>query len=223
MPDANRASLYLEAAKSLFYLITVLVIGALITAIIKSFDTNRKADKALHEFRVDILHRLQETYQRIEKARHLLRVHGLTDEFGSLPLSMDSQAFAVYIEQMAVLQEVQSDLKRLILEVGHFQGSFSASSNLIIALEKMKQYVCHILDEYERHGRKLLTIPGEVDCRSLGRLIDFTGKPQQKDGNYSKDIFASYDEALVIVRDELLPLKKIVVEGGVVHSLAKPD
>jgi hypothetical protein len=223
MNPEDKARLYLEAAKSLFYLITVLLIGAFITAVIKSFEKNRKADKALHDFRLEFLNRLQATYQCIKKSRHLLCASGLTDRFKNLPPALSKEHAAVYAQEMTVIQEVHSEVERLILEADCFPGLSSSRANHVklgFALKDMERYLSSLLEEYEKNWPKVQATPTQVVFTMLPKLQDFTSYFPQ--ANYQKLLASPYDRALVIIRDDLLPLKTVVAEakkepsGGVI-------
>src|SRR5271154_2364209 len=76
MKDADRGKLLLEASKTLFEIMTALIVGVFIAGVAKSFVESKRADKSLHDFRVGFLNELQASYQRVKKSRRALRAYG---------------------------------------------------------------------------------------------------------------------------------------------------
>ena len=208
MDDGTRAKLYLEVSKSLLYLISVLLIGAFIAALIKSFDTSKKADKSIHDFRNDFLVRLLATYQNVLLSRHTLSATGLTNAFGTPPPAISSAQAQQYSLAAMQLFEAASDLQRLYGDVAKFPDSFSAHVRLSYALNDMHKYIDAILIEYRKHWPTLSTSPNLVPMKSLDKLIDFTGYHPHND--YEKKMATPYESAVAFVRQDLLPLKKTV-------------
>lgn len=206
--SGEKAKLYLESFKSLLYLITVLLVGAFITIVIKSLETDRKADKALHDFRTDFLNRLQSTHQRVMKSRHSLSAWGLTNRFGSLPPALSSNQSEIYEAEMAYLFEAVNDLERLTLEVERFPDSFSSHVQLALALKDMRRYLDELLNEYRQHWPQIQPTPNQFVVNKLVKLLDFTGNHPQSE--YQKWVAVAYEKALTFVRQDLLPLKKAV-------------
>jgi len=220
MPDAERSKLLLEASKALFQIITALIVGIFISAVVKSFANSRKADKALHDFRLEFLNQLQAAYQRVKKSRRALRASGLTTKFDAPPLTMSQDQRDNYRKEMDVLNEAQLELERLNLEIGHFPDSFSGHQQLTLALGNMESYLRDILTEYEKFWPKLKKEAGDVRFAELPMLNDFTGRYSQS--KFKGQFARSYDVALALIRQELLPLNRAAKAEGDGRSLPEP-
>ncbi len=208
MESAERAKLLLESSKSLLYLITVLILGAFIAQVVKSFEKDRRADRALHEFRSEFLKRLHSTYQRIAASRHSLSACGLTDRFSALTAGMTTIQADIYFREFESLFDGHGELERLILEVEQFPDSFSSHVQLTNALRDMRIYLNSLLEEYRQFWPKIQPAPGAFAVNTLVKLRDFTGGQPQSD--YEKSFAPAYGKALAFVREDLLPLKRVV-------------
>jgi hypothetical protein len=213
MSDAEKAKLLLETAKTLLEIITTIFVGYFVVEVLlKSVDRNRKKDKALHDFRVDILGKLEEAHEHVQKARSDLRVIGLTTAFGAPPNTMDERQRGEYSTTMRTCQDVQFSLQRLKLELGHFPDSFRSNADLDSSVGKMIDYVGKLLEEYEKHAPSLREAANRVTFATLVKLNDFTGG--QNDSSFQKEFEVSHDRALAVIRQELLPLKLVLTAGS---------
>ena len=139
--DANaRATLYLEAAKALLQLIVVIMLGALVTLVIKQSENNKKADKALHDFRVEFLNRLRSFDEAVKKSRYVLRSSGLTNQYVQ-HLVITPPQIDVYDAQLSALQDAESGVGRLIQDIASFRDAFSENVVLENKLRNMQLFL----------------------------------------------------------------------------------
>jgi len=203
MPAANRGALYLELAKAILQLLVVIILGALVAWVIKSFDTNKKADKALHDFRMDFLNRLRSLDESVKKSRHVLRDFGLTNQFGQRGNVIIDRERDAYDLEINSLQLAQSGIERLIQDIETFRGAFSDSVTLENKLRIMLVFLRNLVDEHE----KLRPQFPQVEFYKLNQLNGFTGIPASREYN---GWLEGYDVSVVTVRKDLLPTYKAV-------------
>lgn len=203
MPAASKASLYLETAKAIFQLIGVLLLGTLVAAIVKYFENSRKADKALHDFRVDFLNRLRSLDESVKKSRHALRSSGLTNQFGPQNPVITEVQVKEYDLQLASLQEAEIGIDRLIQDIADFRNVFSGNVMLENKLRNMQLFLKALVEEYESSRPKF----PQVLSGNLPRLSGFTGIPADTEYNAW---LSGYAAAVSIVRQDLLPLEKAI-------------
>jgi hypothetical protein len=147
----NRAEIRLELAKSLAYLLVVLLLGATVTEAIKERDRQRRESEALAVFRNDIRKRLTEAYQAVKRCRCLLRVAGVTTEGLISYGQMNAEALTTYKCQLEEINEIQLDLEKLWQELECFRQAFSSSHAIILRVKVMSGYLRRLIDEYENN------------------------------------------------------------------------
>ncbi len=197
-----RAALYLEAAKALLQLIVVIMLGALVTLVIKQSENNKKADKALHDFRVEFLNRLRSFDDAVKKSRYVLRSSGLTNQYVQ-NLVITPPQIDVYDAQLSALQDAESGVGRLIQDIASFPDAFSENVVLENKLRNMQLFLRGLLEEYEKSRPNF----PQVLSSSLPMLAGFTGLPS---GAGYNDWLSGYIAATVIIRKDLLPLKQAI-------------
>lgn len=202
LSDSNRATFYLEVAKALLQVVGVLLLGVLVTAAIKYLENTRKADKALHDFRLEFLNRLVSLDESVKKVRHVLRLSGLTNEFTQKQVITTGQ-IAVYKEQLGSLQEVESGISRLAQDIANFRNAFSESVVLESKLKNLQIFMRALLDEQEKNFPEL----PQVLLAQLPKLAGFTGI--STDGTYQTWL-NGYSDAVFLVRKDLLPLEAVI-------------
>jgi hypothetical protein len=222
IPDADRVSLLLEVAKFLLQIITLLVIAGLVSKLVRSFEKDRKADKALHDFRSGILNDLEALYQKIKKSQHILRSAGLTYAFNVQIVTMSDKQVESYGVEMTKLNEAQLELEKIELGIERFPGSFSKSTDLKSKLGEMEAYLNDLLTEYAQLWPKLSENKSNVLFSNFKVLIDFTGSG---DSRYASTFSTSYGNAVGFIREDLLPLKLVLQNGAgtSAEALTKPD
>lgn len=153
MDSANRASLFLEAAKSLLQLGVIVILGGLVVSLLKSFEKDRTSSKAIHEFHMEFLTELRDNYESIKECRRSLRASGLTDDKN--PITLNEYQVKDYKETMLILDKNKLRLERLKLEIGKFPDAFKESKELSDSLTLMEDYIRGIHKEYENNWSKL--------------------------------------------------------------------
>jgi hypothetical protein len=108
---------------------------------------------------------------------------------------------------MDLLNDIQLELERLKLQLGHFPDSFYNVETIKLSLDKMEDYLNDGITEYEQHAFQLSRGPEDVLFERMTWLIDFTG--HFRSSRFAHFAF-SYAEALAAIREELLPLKSVL-------------
>jgi fumarate reductase subunit D len=208
MPAEDRAKLWIEVGKSLLYLGTTVIAASVITQFVKSFSRSKKADSALHDFRVEFLNNMEEIYSTVKKTRRALRADGLSTKYYAPEGTLSPTQLSCYFLQMDALNGAQLDLERLSTQLGHFPDAFTGSAKLVNSINIMEKYLRSILDEYESNASTLKTTPEKVLFARLTRLQDLTGPYE---GSEFRSYFTKqHDDALGLVRGELLPLRVVL-------------
>lgn len=210
IPEDKKIEILLEVGKVLLQIIALLTFAGVTSSLIKSFEKDRKANKALHDFRSEILDELQALYQGIKKSRHVLRSVGLTSTFDT-PIAMSSPQIKVYGEELDKLHEAKLNLEKIKLKVSRFKKPFTDTPNLESNIDKMDAYLQRLLSEHERLWPKLKPDGSPVSFSEFKALTDFTGLEDK--GDFKNEFSDTYDNAVSLVRNDLLPLDLALQNG----------
>lgn len=208
IPDDKETELWLEVGKSLLYLATVVVAAGFVSQIFSAFTKSKKADTALHDFRVGYLEQIERTYREAKKVRRALRAVGLSTKYLPQTGAFSDADVKCYFDQMAILNDVQLELERLKLHLGHFPDAFTGGEKLDTTLREMEAYLRKILDEYEKTAPVLRSAPNTVMVGDLKILTDFTGAAEKSE--FETRFAKQYDLAVGLVRQDLLPLRAVL-------------
>lgn len=212
----DQAKILIEVGKSLLQLSLIVILGGVVSELLKSFDRRRQQDKALHGFREELLKALRLTYQNVKRSRRALRVIGLTTKYGTVPITMSVGQKDAYKKEMELLNEQQLRCEALLVEIGNFPEAFSSGILLQQNLQKMTGYLRNIQDEYEAQWTRLDKDISNTKFESFSRLSDFTGKYQ--DSNFKDEFADTYDKAIGLLRQDLLLYRVAKGDGETVQG-----
>lgn len=204
IPDSDRVKLLLEVSKFLLQIITLLLIAFLVSKLVKSLESNRRRDKALHDARIAILNELEGVFQSITKSQYELRKAGLTDKYEGKVKTMSSVQIGVYVLEMDKLNDAELQINKIRLGIERFQGFFTKDVELKGRLNDLKEYLNALSTEHEHYQPLLATQANNLEFDSFTELKDFTGSGQTK---YLTTFTVSYASAVSYIREDLLPLK----------------
>jgi hypothetical protein len=133
-----RDKLAIEVAKSSLQFVIIVIGGAIVSTLLKSFEQAREAslrsveqdraeslksvEKAREDaqtrsrLRTEFLDRLGEAYRSVKRARRALRAAGLTNKFGDTASELTEDQIAVYFKEMETLNDVQLSLEGLKIQ-----------------------------------------------------------------------------------------------------------
>lgn len=201
----DKALILLEATKALLQLSMIIIFGGFASLLVSSFEKRRVEDRAVNKYYEEFLSSLQATYQSVMTSRHILRSIGLTDEFGKLPRTMDDDHLKIYKEQMVNINNAQLKLENLVVEVKNFPRAFIEAKKMETAITGMKNYLYLLLHEYESFLPTLNKGKNDLLLKEMVRLLDFT---MDKSSEWNSQYLKNHNEAIGLVREELLPMKR---------------
>jgi hypothetical protein len=201
-----------EIIKSLLQIITVLVLGQVISFIIAKFNADRERAEAITEFKKEILHRLTHTYIGVLKQRRLLRAKGLTKPYIGMIQEGTEVLFDSFDKQMQFINEAQGEIKAMRQELKSSEDVFSEYKSLNGYIKKMEEYLANLIELYEQ---KLGAFGGKGSKKKIEELVivdkgttkftltDFVEKAQE--GNKFNDEFVEpYYAAAKLIRKDIL-------------------
>src|SRR5438552_5793005 len=110
-------SIEFEIVKSLLQILTVLVLGQVVSLVIAQFNYNRQKTEARTEFQKDVLRRLIRNYTAIKKHRRLLRAKAVTPPYDGKFQENTLVQFDAYDEQMQLINEVELEFENIWQEI----------------------------------------------------------------------------------------------------------
>lgn len=221
-----KSTIAVEAAKSLFQLIVVVLIGGTVTALFKAFETSQSEIRMREEewkkqvtfesdIRADFLKRVGTSYRVVKNSRRSLRAAGLTNRLKNPPATLSSDQIVAYQEHMQIINEAQLDLEALKIEASSLP-TLVRLQQLSEHLQKMEQYLGKIIKEYEEVNPILLTSPKDVKFDEMAQLKEFTGSINRKDPNgFEKCLAKPHDKVIKIVADRsIMALDSYLTHNG---------
>ncbi len=222
VPDTGlpqyKINIAVEAAKSLFQLIVVVLIGGTVTALIKAFETSNKEnkeseeekrrlirleDEKLHEeakfrsaIRSDYLKRVGTSYRVAKAVSRDLRAAGLTNKFNLSPTILSEYQVTFYRESMTQINEAQLELEALKIEAMSLPDLVELP-NLDNLLRSMEQYLGKILKEYQEVNPKLEHNRDSVSFEKMKRLNEFTGSASEGGSEGFEDCLATPHDKII--------------------------
>ena len=170
----SKGDIWVEIVKVLLQLLVVIIIGGLVTFLVKAAEQRRQELRVRADKRADYLNRLGRLYRSAKAARPCLRAGGLTSRFERPPHQMDEGQAHLYKTQMERVNEAQLDLEGLKIDAKSLPA-FVEFQALPVELERMEDYLSKILTEFEENC-PLFQKGESVTFDALERLDEFTGK-----------------------------------------------
>lgn len=205
-------SIEFEIVKSLLQILTVLVLGQVVSLVIAQFNYNRQKAEARTEFQKDILRRLVRNYTAIKKHRRLLRAKALEPPYDGKFQEKTVVLFDSYDEQIQLINEVELEIENIWQEIDSSPNLFNNSKSLAEYVERMKDYLRDLLHLYEQkrgtfsgEPRKLLlsdlrSVVNETS--STFKFSDFVG--DTKGSIFKAEFIKPYREASKAIREDIL-------------------
>jgi hypothetical protein len=210
MAPVDKATLVLEVVKVLLEVIAFVVVAIVASPLIKSFQKNRRADRALHDLRLEILKHLHGIYQTVASSKDELISVGLTTIAD--PVTMGDIQKKSYETEIRRISRAHSDLQKIKLEIDPFPDFFTENEKLQKSLDEMDSYLSGLLSEYRSLRYKLETEErAKTTFDKFPQVADFT--QDSNESGYSKGFVGSYVTAISYIKGDLLSLK-IVVSGS---------
>jgi hypothetical protein len=168
--------LWFEVGKTGLGIVSIAVVGGLVSWVFRRIDSGREEDKRLNDYRQEILRDLRTSYHVIKNIRRHLRVAGLTDKYKAPPTTLTKEQISTFNVQMELLNEAQLELERIKLDVESSGGVFSHRERIHDALEDCEKYIGDVVTQWEEVGPTLLDSEKPLPFSTLDKLRDFTGK-----------------------------------------------
>jgi hypothetical protein len=205
-PSARRADLWFEIAKIGLQFGVIVILGALVTQLLKRRDEQREDGRRLAEYGLLVLRDALDAYNRAKAVRRALRALGFrredprTDE--EQPL--DSAQVTGFHALMLELNDAQLTLERLRREVVVRDDVFPQGARMLGQLRQAEGYLGRVLGTWEKR-RDLIKVGGNpARLCELEWLQGFLGCAQAEKGlkpNLSKPMEEFQDAVL----EDLLP------------------
>ncbi|HEV8505315.1 MAG TPA: hypothetical protein VGQ53_07950 [Chitinophagaceae bacterium] len=173
-----------EIIKSLLQLLVVIIIGSIITMLIKASENSREQSRLRAETWKDYLKRIGLVYQNVKRARRALTAGGLTTRYNNNPKVISMDHLNLYIEQMRIIDNAQIELEGLKIESENLP-EFLSLNNVSKYLERAEDYLRQIVKEYEVI-MPLINKNKSVEFKSLERLHEFTTSTKNKFFRFKK-------------------------------------
>jgi len=206
----TKDSISFEIVKSLLQILTVLILGQVISLVVTQLNLNRQRAEASTDFQREILRRLISAYVSVKKYRRLLRAKGLVPPYIGEIQENTVVRLDAYDSQMQLINETELEIETIRHEVECSPTTFSDSKLLVGNLKRMEDYLRDLVQLYER---KLSAFSGEppslpiADLNLLPEssfaLSDFVvGKG--KKGGFILDFSESYYKVSKSIREDIL-------------------
>lgn len=214
-----------EIFKSLLQIITVLILGQVVSLIIAQFNYERqKADtetalerqktEAKIEFQKDVLRRLIRNYTAIKKHRRLLRAKALTPPYDGEFKDETLVKFDAYDEQMQLINDVELEFENIWQELEFSTDLFSNSKSLATHIETMKDYLRNLLHLYEQKRGTFDEVKKTLPLSDLKYAIKETKPPENfefrdfvgdtKGSIFKRQFITPYRDASKAIRGDIL-------------------
>ena len=211
--NLTKDTIEFEIVKSLLQILTVLILGQIISLVVAQYNLNHQKNEARTEFRKNIRHRLTQAYITIIKHRRLFRAKGLTKPYAGVIQTGTNVRLEAYEEQMKIINETEAEIKAIRTDIKSSGDIFSSSDSLIEKIGKMDDYLRRLIKIYEQ---KLGAFDGEPatlplaemkisDNKSHFKLEDFVGKTGNN--RFDKEFIEPYDAALKLIIADILNLR----------------
>ena len=150
----TKDSIEFEIVKFLLQILTVLVLGQVVSLVIAQFNYNRQKTEARTEFQRDVLRRLVRNYTAIKKHRRLLRAKAFAPPYSGEFQKETVVQLDAYDEQMQLINEVELEFENIWQEIESSPDLFSNSKSLAEYVERMKDYLRSCLKTQKGSNRR---------------------------------------------------------------------
>jgi hypothetical protein len=211
--DPDSILFFLELSKSAFRVLSVLIIGTVLTQAVKAFETSRRRDKVIHDYRMEFLKELQAIYQEVQIARYQLRVAGLAAELRTAS-ALGKEDSDCYLKILPNIHAALLRLQRQKMEVQLLPGTFRNETRQGLAnkLDELETFLQGVVDESEKHQKQIAVQPHAVQFAQLKKLNGLTADHAiaSIDNTFQGNFAPVYQRAIILVQQELLPIRRTV-------------
>ena len=201
MDAADKASVSLEAIKVILQFVFVVILGAFISYLIKSFENSKRDDLSIQKFREEFLKKVHNFYSDVIKCRRILRNSELHKQ--TTNITMDDEQLKVYKEQSEILGDLQLEFERLKMEAENFKKSFPESTDLLKHMDNMNGFIKKCLTEFEKYYPKLVKNKSSVEIKLFIELFNLTD--DDENSAFRNNFVNEYDSTIKLLRNGLLP------------------
>jgi hypothetical protein len=197
----------IEVIKSLLGILSVTVIGGIVTALIKAHERFQEQSKIRVQSKIEFMKRVGELYRLVKSIRRKLNACGIKASENGLAIPLGKGQVQCYRIQMEIIDNVQLEIEGLKTAVEKF-AAFNYNSDVSFYLGKMEKYLRRILKEFE-DNIELLKTQDYVNLNSLRFLKEFTfdkadnkvlyeesKKEEEKEYCFKKEFSHSYNNVL---------------------------
>jgi hypothetical protein len=205
-PSARRADLWFEVAKIGVQFGVIVILGALVTLLLKRRDETREERRRAAEYGLQIFRDVVDAYNRAKGVRRSLRALGfrLDEPPRDEQEPLDSTQVAEFHAQMLQLNDAQLTLERIAREVKKRNDVFPHAGRMLCQLDTAEKYLAKVLGTWETR-RDVIKVGGDpARLFDLEQLQGFVGSPDGTRGltpNLSRPV-ERFQDALL---EDLLP------------------
>jgi hypothetical protein len=171
-PNAIENKVQIEVIKSLLGIMSITVIGGVVTALIKGYERFQEQSKVRIQSKIEFMKRVGELYRLVKSIRRKLNAGGIKATENGSAIALGKEQIQFYKIQMEVLDGVQLEIEGLKTAVERF-AAFNYNSHVSFYLGKMEKYLRKILNEFA-DNIELLKTQDYVNLNSLRFLKEFT-------------------------------------------------
>ena len=171
-PNAIENKVQIEVIKSLLGIISITIIGGIVTALIKAYEQFQEQSKIRVQSKIEFMKKLGEHYRLVKSIRRKLNAYGIKASENGLAIPLGKEQVQFYKIQMEILDSVQLEIEGLKTAIEKF-AAFNYNRHVSFYLGKMEKYLRRILNEFE-DNIELLKTQDHVNLNSLRFLKEFT-------------------------------------------------
>jgi len=205
----DRKMLGLELVKTLMQVTTVLVLGQVVSVIVKEHEAQKERIAALTTLRLDLLTQLSRVYVGIKRYRRLLRAHAVTPAFDGVVDANIRVRQQPYDENMRAINETELELEALWHQLQALPASVTERETVNDGVESMKDYLRELLEQYEdtipnfslpadTMALQAFVVPGN----QKGNLPDYIGPT--KDSLFRQAFIQAFRSSTQAIRTQML-------------------
>lgn len=185
-----------EIIKSLLGVISIAIIGGVISAILKSYERSREQSNLRVQAKIDFMKKTDELYRAIKSSRRKLFANGIKPWDIAFIIPINQEQIQVYLKEMEIVNNIQLEFEGISVSVNNhklFNYPKAVSENI----KQMEKYLRELLKESEDNF-VVLNKAEYVNLNTLPILEDFTNK--KADSNFQIKFSKSYYEIISHLR-----------------------
>jgi len=168
-----------EIIKSLLGIISISVIGGVISAILKSYERSREQSNLRVQAKIDFMKKTDELYRTIKSSRRKLIANGIKALNPPLLILIDQKQIQIYLKEMEIVNGIQLEFEGMSVSLKNHK-LFNYPKEVLENIEKMEKYLRKLLKESEDKFT-MLKEKESIDIDILPILKDFTSEERNSD------------------------------------------